>query len=204
MYFLPYTQTIQYEPSGYRRLEGATMSARSIQLSVAGAPENYESLLRNIVADVNPSLSVGNVRSYSEQVAVQFNQQRLIARLTGIFSLLALLLASVGLYGVTSYNVTQRTGEIGVRMALGANRANVVAMILRHAFTQVGIGLCIGIPLAILCGIYLAHQLYGVGRFNLIALGGAVLVLTLCTLIAGLVPARRAASIDPMEALRIE
>jgi ABC-type antimicrobial peptide transport system permease subunit len=204
MYFLPYTQTIQYEPSGYRRLEGATMSARSIQLNVAGAPENYESLLRNIIADVNPSLSIGNVRSYSEQMAIQFNQQRLIARLTDLFSLLALLLASVGLYGVTSYNVARRTSEIGVRMALGANRANVVGMVLRSAFAQIGIGLAIGIPLAILCDVYLAHQLYNVSRFNPIALGGAIFILSLCAFIAGIIPARRAASIDPMEALRIE
>jgi predicted permease len=204
MYFLPFAQTIQYEPTGYQRLETSTLFAHSIQINVAGAPESYEGLLRNTLASVNPNLTLGDVKTYSEQVAIQFNQQRLIARLTGIFSLLALLLASVGLYGVTSYNVTQRTGEIGVRMALGANRANVVGMVLRSAFIQVGIGLCIGIPLAILCGIYLAHQLYGVSRFNLIALGGAVLVLSLCTLIAGFVPARRAASIDPIEALRIE
>jgi predicted permease len=204
VYFLPFTQTTQFEPTGYRRLETSTFYAHSIQLNVAGAPEGYESLIRNALSEINPNLTVSDIKTYTEQVAVQFNQQRLIARLTGLFSVLALLLASVGLYGVTSYNVTRRTGEIGVRMALGANRSNVVAMVLRAAYMQIAVGLCIGVPLAILCGYYLAHQLYNVGRFDLIALTGAILALSLCALVAGFIPARRAASIDPMEALRIE
>jgi ABC-type antimicrobial peptide transport system permease subunit len=149
-------------------------------------------------------LSLDSVKSYSEQVAVQFNQQRLIARLTGLFSLLALVLASVGLYGVTAYNVARRTGEIGIRMALGANRGNVISMVLGGALSQIGIGLCIGIPFALLCGHALAHQLYAVSSFDPIVLGGAVLVLCLCALVAAFLPARRAASVEPMEALRIE
>ena len=204
VYFLPFTQTTKFEPMGYRRLETSTFYAHSIQLNVAGPPEAYEGTLRNTIASINPDLTLTSVRSYSEQVAEQFNQQRLIARLTGLFSLLALLLASVGLYGVTSYNVARRTSEIGVRMALGANRANVVSMVLRSAFAQIAIGLAIGTPLAILCDVYLAHQLYGVSRFNPLALGGAIFILSLCAFIAGIIPARRAASIDPMEALRNE
>jgi predicted permease len=204
MFFVPFAQTTQYEPSGYQRLETGTLYAQSIQLRVAGAPESYENSLRQVLAGINPNLSLDDVKSYSEQVAVQFNQQRLIARLTGLFSLLALLLASIGLYGVTAYNVTRRTGEIGIRMALGANRGNVVSMVLGGAFSQVGMGLCIGIPLALLSGRTLAHQLYGVSRFDPLVLGGAILVLCICALVAGLVPARRAASIEPVEALRIE
>ena len=204
MFFLPFTQTTEYAPPGDQRLETGTLYAQSIQLRVAGAPESYENALRQVLASINPDLSLDSVKSYSEQVAVQFNQQRLIARLTGLFSLLALVLASVGLYGVTAYNVTRRTSEIGIRMALGANRRNVVSMVLGGAFSQVGIGLSIGIPLTLLCGRALAHQLYGVNRFDPIVLGGAVLALSICALVAGLVPARRAASVEPMEALRIE
>ena len=204
VYFLPFSQTTQFKLSGYQRFEASTFYAHSIQLNVAGAPEAYEGLLRNTLASINPDLTLSSVRTYTEQVAEVFNQQRLIARLTSLFGILALLLASVGLYGVTSYNVARRTGEIGVRMALGANRANVVSMVLRSALIQIGIGLCIGVPLAMLCGVYLAHQLYGVGRFNPLALGGAIFILSLCAFIAGFLPARRAASIDPMEALRIE
>ncbi len=204
IFFLPFTQTTQYGPNGDDRLAMGTLYAQSIQLSVVGAPESYENAFRSALASIDPNLSPIHIKSYSEQVAVQFNQERLIARLTGLFSLLALLLASVGLYGVTAYNVTRRTSEIGIRMALGANRGNVVSMVLRGAFLQVGVGLCIGIPLAILCGRYLAHQLYGVGQFDPLVLVGAAVVLSLCTLAAGLPPARRAASIEPIEALRIE
>jgi predicted permease len=204
MFFLPFTQTTEYAPPGDQRLETGTLYAQSIQLSVSGTPESYQDPLRKVLASINPNLSPLDLRSYSEQVAVQFNQQRLIARLTGLFSVLALVLASVGLYGVTAYNVTRRTGEIGIRMALGANRRNVVSMVLRGAFTQVAIGLFVGIPLAMLSGRALAHQLYAVSRFDPIVIGGAILVLCICALVAGFVPARRAASIEPSEALRIE
>ncbi len=204
MFFVPLTQVTHYEPSGYQRLETGTLYAQSIQLNVAGAPEGYEKPLRDVLTRINPDLSLVDVKSYTEQVAVQFNQQRLIARLTGLFSMLALVLASVGLYGVTAYNVTRRTGEIGIRMALGANRAKVLRLVLGSAFSQVGIGLLIGIPLAILCGRALAHQLYEVGPFDVFVIGSAVLALSVCALIASLVPARRAASIQPVEALRSE
>jgi ABC-type antimicrobial peptide transport system permease subunit len=121
-----------------------------------------------------------------------------------LFSLLALLLASLGLYGVTAYNIARRTGEIGIRMALGANRGDVAAMVLRSAFTQIGIGLAIGIPLVILAGRAKSSKLFGVSAFNPLIVGSAVLILAVCGLIAGLVPARRAASIEPVQALRIE
>ena len=204
MFFLPFAQTTQYAPSGYQRLETGTLYAQSIQLHVAGVPETYEKPLRDVLASINPDLSLDSVKSYSERVSVHYNQERLIARLTGLFSLLSLALASVGLYGVTAYNVTRRTGEIGIRMALGANRRNVVSMVLTGAFKQVAIGLCIGVPLALLAARALAHQLYAVSRFDPVILGGAVLMLCFCTLAAGIVPARRAASVEPMEALRME
>jgi len=202
--FLPFSQTTQFAPTGYQRLETGTHYAQSIQLSVNGSPESFEKPFLKVLAAIDPNLSVANMQSYSEQVAVQFNQERLIARLTSFFSLLALLLASVGIYGVTAYNVTRRTNEIGTRMALGANRADIVRMVVRSAFSQVLIGLCIGLPIAVLIGRYLAHQLYEVGRFDPLVLGGATVVLCICTFVAGLFPAHRAASIDPMEALRME
>ena len=117
MFFVPFSQVTHFEPSGYQRLETGTLYAQSIQLSVAGAPESYEKSLRQVLAGINPDLSLDSVKSYSEQVAVQFNQQRLIARLTSLFGILSLLLTSTGLYGITTYNAGRRINEIGVRMA---------------------------------------------------------------------------------------
>ena len=118
--------------------------------------------------------------------------------------MLALVLASVGLYGITSYAVARRTSEIGLRMALGANRGNVIRMVLRGAFLQVGLGLVIGIPIVLLGGRYMADQLYSVKSYDPLSIAIAVVVLSLAAALAGFVPARRAASIEPMEALRIE
>jgi predicted permease len=203
-FFLPLTQTIHYGLSGYDRLETSMRYANSIQLSVAGDPESFERPLIRALAGINQSLSVQSLRSYREQVAVQFNQQRLIASLLTVFSLLALLLASVGLYGVTAYNVARRTSEIGLRMALGASRPAVLKLILQGALLQVGLGLCIGVPLSLLAGHLLASQLYGIGRFDPFVVGGASATLLLCALLAGILPARRAASTDPTVALRSE
>ena len=173
-------------------------------MRVNGAPDVFRDTLRKVLAEVDPKLALINVDTYTDQVALQFNQERLIARLTSLFGVLALVLASVGLYGVTAYNVAQRTGEIGIRMALGADRTNVMGMVLKSAMAQTGIGLCLGILIAIFCGRLLEHQLYEVSRFDPFVLGGATLVLASCAVIAAAVPARRAASVDPNQALRID
>jgi ABC-type antimicrobial peptide transport system permease subunit len=128
----------------------------------------------------------------------------LIARLTTLFGILALALASVGLYGVTSYFVARRTSEIGIRMALGSTRAGVVALVLRGVLLQIGLGLLLGVPSAMLAGHLMASQLYGVGQYDPVALAGAAGVLTVCAIAAGFIPARRASSIEPMQALRTE
>jgi ABC-type antimicrobial peptide transport system permease subunit len=159
--------------------------------------------LRNL-APLNPNLTIIDFKSLDYQVAGNFNQERLISRLTTLFGLLALVLASVGLYGITSYSVARRTSEIGVRMALGANRWNVVALVLRAASLQVGLGLAIGIPFALLGGRLMANQLYGMRTYDPLTLVVAVLLLSAFAGVAGLIPARRAASIEPMKALRTE
>lgn len=204
MFFLPFSQTTAYGPSGYQRLESGTLYAQVIEMRVNGVPATYRDTLRKVLAEVDPKLALIRVDTYTDQVALQLNQERLIARLTSLFGVLALLLASVGLYGVTAYNVAGRTAEIGIRMALGADRTNVMGMVLKRAMAQTGIGLCLGIPIAIFCGRLLEHQLYEVSRFDPLAFGGAMLVLVLCAAIAAVVPARRAASVDPNEALRID
>jgi predicted permease len=204
VFFVPFSQTTAYGPSGYQRFESGTHYAQVIEMNVNGEPTAYADMLRKALAEIDPNLTPVRIDAYSERVATQFNEQRLIARLTVLFGVLALLLASVGLYGVTAYNVARRTAEIGIRMALGANRASVLRMVLAGALGQAAVGLAIGVPLAVLCGRLLAHQLYEVSLFDPSVLGGSVVVLAACALLAGVVPARRAASVDPNQALRTE
>jgi ABC-type antimicrobial peptide transport system permease subunit len=127
-----------------------------------------------------------------------------VAQLTGLFGILALVLAAVGLYGVTAYSVERRTNEIGVRIAMGANRGSVIGLVLRGAFLQILIGLLIGIPASIGCARLIASQLYQVKGWDPLVLGGSIAALALCALIASILPARRAASINPVMALRVE
>jgi ABC-type antimicrobial peptide transport system permease subunit len=128
----------------------------------------------------------------------------MLSRLTMLFGGLALLLATLGLYGVTAYGVARRTAEIGIRMALGAKRAAVMAMVMRGAIVQALVGLLLGVPTAMFCVRYVQSQLYQIKALDLWVLGGSVAVLMVSAGIAGWVPARRAASIDPAHALRVE
>jgi ABC-type antimicrobial peptide transport system permease subunit len=127
-----------------------------------------------------------------------------VASLAGLFGIVALALAAIGLYGVTAYTVARRTNEIGIRIALGADRGNVVEMVLRGAFRRVAIGLVLGIPLAVGAGRLLSAQLYGVQFWDPLALGVAAVSLAACAFVAAIIPAARAASISPMNALRAE
>ena len=142
--------------------------------------------------------------SFGEQVALNFNQERLIARLTELFGALALILACLGLYGLTAYSVARRTNEIGIRMALGADRRNVLGLVLRSALAQVGLGLAIGIPASLAGGFLLASQLYQVKSYDPLILGAAALILAGAAILAASVPARRASRVDPIVALRHE
>jgi ABC-type antimicrobial peptide transport system permease subunit len=160
--------------------------------------------VRKIIAQVEPNLTVIDILPFEELVSLNVNYERLIARLTSAFSFLALLLACIGLYGVTACSVARRTGEIGIRIALGAAGGRVVVMVLRDAFVLVVVGLAIGIPGELAVGRLLASQLYGIKSYDPLILGGAVFVLATSAMIAGLIPARRAAGIEPMQALRSE
>jgi macrolide transport system ATP-binding/permease protein len=204
MFFVPYFQRVQYDRASYELMDAHSQYATMIEIEYQGSQQEIGPQVRRVLAEIDPNLSIIQMHSFGEQIIRVFNQQRLIARLTEIFSLLALVLASIGLYGVTAYNITRRTSEIGIRMALGADRGDVVAMVLRGAFWQIGIGLLIGLPLVIVAGRVMASKLYGVGAFNPVTLAGAIVALGFCAFIAGLVPARRAASIEPVKALRIE
>jgi predicted permease len=160
--------------------------------------------VRQTMASVDPNLPIISIRTLREQVATQFTQQRLIARLTPLFGVLSLVLASVGLYGVTAYNVGRRTNEIGVRMALGASRGAIIRLVLRGAFLLIAFGLILGIPLSLATSRVLTSQLYGLNPFDPILLATAVLLLGLFALIATLAPALRASAVSPSQALRTE
>jgi ABC-type antimicrobial peptide transport system permease subunit len=180
------------------------MFPNSVTVQFVGDASALESLARRTLANINPDLTIEDFKSLDYQVADNFNQERLITRLTGLFGLLALALASVGLYGITAYSVARRTSEIGLRMALGADRGKVLALILSKALVLVAIGLAIGIPVALLGGRLMRSQLYGVHAYDPLTMIAAVLLLSAFAALAGFIPARRAASIEPMQALRTE
>jgi predicted permease len=205
VFLRPLTQTF----AGYKEPEMISTETQSrfmdaMILGFNSPQQDVEELIRRTLAAIDPNLTVNDLRSFQAQVDGNFNQERLIARLTSLFGILALLLACVGLYGVMSYFVARRTSEIGIRMALGATRASVVSMIMRGAFWQILIGLAIGVPASVYAGYLMKVLLYGVDSYDPVALAGAPILLVICAVLAGFIPARRAASIEPMQALRAE
>jgi ABC-type antimicrobial peptide transport system permease subunit len=204
MFFLPAAQRMNYELQQENRFEDANHYLDSIELETVGPLQGLEPQVRQAVAQVNPNLAVIDFTSFAETVEGNFSQQEMIVKLTSLFGMLALVLASIGLYGVTAYSVERRTSEIGIRMALGADRLNVLQLVLRGAFLQVGIGLLIGIPVTILGGRAMAAQLFGVKPYDPNILLLTTAVLSIAAFVASVVPARRAASIEPIRALRSE
>jgi predicted permease len=160
--------------------------------------------VRQAMASADPGMPIVSIQTLREKVGLQFTQQRLIARLTSFFGVLSLILASIGLYGVIAYSTGQRAGEVGVRMALGATRGDVVCLVLKEAISLILVGLSIGLPLTLAAGRLLGSQLYGMNPYNPLVTFAAIAVLGLSALIASLVPAVRASLISPLDALRTE
>jgi ABC-type antimicrobial peptide transport system permease subunit len=160
--------------------------------------------VRRALASIDPNLPIIYSVPLKEQVASVFSQQRLIARLTSLFGILSLVLACVGVYGVTAYNAGLRVSEIGVRMVLGADRGQVLFLVLRGAFGLVALGVLVGTPLTLAAGRFLGNQLYGSNPYNAMVILGAVAALGLSSVFASLIPAIRASRISPLEALRTE
>jgi predicted permease len=204
MFFSPLAQHIRYDQELMALFEHRSHYISGAVLEMRGSSLGLEALIRKAFSEVDPNLIIINIQTMQEQVASDLDQRRAVAQMTGLFGLLALVLAAVGLYGVTAYTVERRTSEIGVRMALGANRANVVRLVLRGAFRQVLIGLLIGIPISIACGHLIAAQLYQVKTWDPLVLGASIAALGFCALVASVIPAQRAASINPVQALRTE
>jgi putative ABC transport system permease protein len=203
MYYVPEAQTVAFDQRDLQSDELVSQNLWSTVIWAPGHPANLLMQIKKALAEVNPNLTC-TAQPYSQAIQETFAQQNMIASLAWLFGAVGLLLAAIGLYGVTAYSVEQRASEIGVRMALGADRGSVTAMVLRGAFWQAGIGLGIGIPVAIGAGYLMSSQLFGVAPWNPLLLAGATMLLGLAALCAALIPARRAATIDPMQALRSE
>ncbi len=191
-------------PMAYVPTWRATWASRTVCLrTTREAPETVEAV-RRLVAAIDPAIPVTGSGTMQKQIDDNILEDRLIATLSGFFGLLALLLAGVGLYGVISYSVARRTREIGIRVALGAQRAAVLKLILRDAALLVGIGAVIGIPAALATTRLVRSLLYGVGAQDPLTIVAGTLVLVAVALLASVIPARRATQVDPIVALRYE
>jgi predicted permease len=204
MFYVPLAQNVAYHDELMKKLELRSHFIGGIMLVTNRSPGALEPLLTRVLAELDPNLTINSIRTMQQQVELSFDQERAVASLASLFGIVALLLAAVGLYGVTAYTVAQRTNEIGIRMALGADRPTVIQLVLRGAFKRVLIGLILGLPLAIGAGRLISAQLYGVSSWDPLALTVAAGALAVCSFFAAIIPANRAASISPMNALRIE
>ena len=204
MFWLPEAQTVQYDDTAFVSGEIWSHYLYNIVIWAPGNPPGMEDRVRKALASIDPNLVLYGVDPYTKVLSADFQQENMIATLTTLFGVLGLLLAAVGLYGVMAYTVEQRTSEIGVRMALGADRGSVVKMVLRGAFSQVGTGLALGIPAAVGAGMLMSRQLFQVKPWDPVMLFVATFLLALAALLASVIPARRAAGVEPMVALRNE
>ena len=202
MFFVPMMQRPASDKNPIEKDE--MMYAGAFVLKTAHPINDMEAQTRRTLSSINPSLAVVKVQTFEQQIADRFTDDNMLARLTMLLGVLALLLATLGLYGVSAYAVARRTSEIGIRMALGAERAKVTAMIMRGAAIQAALGLAIGLPTALLCARFVQAQLYEVKGVDAAVLLVSVFTLALAASMAGFIPARRAASIDPASALRTE
>ena len=188
-----------YVPLAQRYFTRMTLLVRT---STPDAP--VAAPVRRLVAELDPALPILNARSLEEHAAMSLFPQRIALYAAGSLGIVALLLALLGIYGVTAYGVAQRTREIGVRMALGAPRGNVLGLILRQGVMLAGLGVAAGAVIALGATRLLASLLYGVPTTDIVAFAGAALLLVLAAIAASWIPARRAAAVDPVVALRAE
>jgi predicted permease len=204
MFYVPIMQSVKYENDMMKKLEIRSHHLEGILLITKTPTGTLEPLVTHALADVDPDMTIISIRTMQEQIDLSFDQARAVASLAGLFGVIALILAAIGLYGVTAYSVAQRTNEIGIRMVLGADRMKVIRMVLGGAFKRVLVGLALGLPLAVGAGRLISAQLYGVPSWDPLALTIAAIALAICSFCAAVIPANRAASIQPMNALRTE
>ncbi|HEY0702106.1 MAG TPA: ABC transporter permease [Candidatus Acidoferrales bacterium] len=204
MYFLPSDQFTIYDDPRFVTFENRSHYLNAIEIRTMGKVPGLEAQVRHTLSDINQDLAVIDFQPFAKQVDDNFNQQLMIAKLTSLFGFVALILASIGLYGVTAYSVERRTNEIGIRMALGAGKLNILQLVLRGALIQMAIALAIGIPVTIAAGRAMSAQLFGVKPYDPRILIATAAALATAAFLAAVIPARRAATLDPTIALRTD
>jgi len=178
--------------------------ANTIQLRTDGDPMNIAPTVRAAVAQIDDKLTISGLTSLRTQTDEALRQEKLLAQLVSFFGALALVLAAVGLYGIMAHAVVRRTNEIGIRMALGAERGNIIWMVLKDSLVLVIIGIMIGVPTALAAAQLVSTQLFGLGGSDPITLLISIGVLSVVALFAGYLPARKASRVNPLIALRYE
>ena len=195
-------RAIVYAPPSHPGVGSAL--PRAILVRVAGDPKAIVQLVRSELQALSPSMPFVTVRPYSELVAPQLQPWRLAATMFTLFGIIALVIAAVGLYSVMAYWVTQRRHEIGVRMALGAQRSDVVRLVALQSSRAVIAGLALGGAVALVTSRWLTDLLYETSARDPVVYGGAAVVLALAAIVASVVPARRSTAVDPAQAIRAE
>jgi predicted permease len=201
-----YTQ-VSEEPrpmAYYAVMQSPALGTMQMEVRTRGDAMAILPALRNTMAEMYPNIPLEQPITQQEQFDKSYQQQRMFAAMGGFFGLLAVFLVGTGLYGTHSFRVSRRTAEIGVRMALGATRTQVLAMVMRESLWVLAFGLAAGIPLALLAVRPLKAMLYQMSPLDPISLAGALALLILVSGLSALVPARRAASVNPVQALRTE
>jgi predicted permease len=189
-------------PTMYRCVFQQPVRSLNVVVRTAGDPLAMTEVVRTSMRAIDPTLPIQRFTSQTEQISLRFAQERLFATAYTAFGALALLLACVGLFGLMSYNVARRTNEIGIRMALGAQRATVLAMVIRESMLLVGVGTAVGLATALWAGRFVRTVVYGLSPSDPLTIAAAVMVIGTVSAFAGYLPARRASHVDPMEALR--
>jgi ABC-type antimicrobial peptide transport system permease subunit len=167
-------------------------------------PEQVFGTIRRAVAGLDGTIPVYNLRTVESTIDASLLNERLVANLSAIFGALATLLAVIGLYGVMAYTLQQRTREIGIRVALGAQRGSVIRLVMKEVVAIIGIGFAIGLPAAWVSSKLVASLLYGIQPDDPVSIGAAMVLLAGIALLAGYIPAARASRVDPLRALRYE
>lgn len=202
MFFVPLAQTVAYDGEIPNKIEQSSRYLGAIELAVRGDPDAVAPSIRAALGDVDPGLSPKRITAVPELIRIATSQRTLTARLADAFGLTALVLAAIGLYGVTAYRVARRAHEIGLRMALGATRRDIATLVIRGACSHAVIGLMIGVPIAFVAARALRAQLFGVSPFSVATLIASAALVAVCALAASAVPAHRASRLAPMDALR--